>query len=104
MTKHPTEEEGKTGQHPREALAAVSIGKLKPGKYADGLGLYLVVDQSGARRWVLRLTIGGKRRELGLGGYPVISLAQAREDTIRLKNIAKKGGDPEAERNKTTRT
>src|SRR3954466_14923130 len=91
------------GRHPREALAPVSIGKLKAGKYADGLGLYLVVDESSARRWVLRLTIQGKRRELGLGGFPVISLASARQQTIHLQAVAQRGGDPEAERNRDSR-
>src|SRR5689334_6206065 len=92
------------GKHPRNALAPSGVAKLKPGKYADGLGLYLVVDPSSARRWVLRLTVNRTRRELGLGGYPTVSLALAREQTIRLRRIAKEGGNPEMERDRKTRT
>ena len=50
-----------------KALTAVRIRNAKPGKYADGNGLYLVVDESGAKR-TLRTVIRGKRHELGLGG------------------------------------
>ena len=51
----------------------------KPGRYCDGHGLYLLVTDTGARCWVQRLTIHGRRRELGLGGFPLVSLAEARE-------------------------
>ncbi|WP_345944344.1 Arm DNA-binding domain-containing protein [Aureimonas sp. SA4125] len=45
----------RTGRHPDKALTAVQVRNLKvPGRYADGNGLYLVVDESGARRWLLR--------------------------------------------------
>jgi hypothetical protein len=43
-----------------------------PGKHEDGGGLRLVVSQSGARRWVFRFTLSGRRREMGLGSYPDI--------------------------------
>ncbi|MCY4510213.1 MAG: Arm DNA-binding domain-containing protein, partial [Acidobacteria bacterium] len=48
------------------------------GRYADGNGLYLHVDPSGARRWVQRLVIHGRSRGLGLGSYALVSFAQAR--------------------------
>ena len=48
------------------------------GAYSDGNGLTLRVDSSG-KRWIQRVTIGGKRHNLGLGGYPVVSLAKARD-------------------------
>ena len=54
-------------RHPERALSAAKIRSAKPGKYANGNGLSLVVDKTGARRWVLRAMIQGGRRELGLG-------------------------------------
>ena len=59
---------GKSGQrHPSNKLTALAVNKLKKaGRYADSNGLYLVIDPSGARRWMQRLMIGGKRRDIGL--------------------------------------
>lgn len=85
-------------RHPERALSAVKIRNAKPGKYADGNGLYLVVDKTGARRWVLRTMIQGVRRELGLGGLSLVSLAEAREEAMRLRRIARRHGDPMEER------
>lgn len=51
----------------------------KPGRYADGGGLYLVVDASGARRWIFLFRWAGRRQEMGLGGFPTVTLAKARE-------------------------
>ncbi len=57
------------GRHPEKALSVVAIRALEePGRYADGNGLYLVVDPSGAKRWMLRTIVRGKRRDIGLGG------------------------------------
>ena len=77
--------------------------KLGRGKHADGGGLYLQVDDSGARRWILRVTMHGKRRELGIGSFPMIGLALAREQARELRRIAKAGGDPITERDKDKR-
>ena len=61
------------------ALTGVGVQKKKtPGMYADGNGLNLRVEPSGAKRWVLRVTIAGKRHNLGLGGYPSVGLREAR--------------------------
>ena len=49
----------------------------KPGRHGDGNGLYLHVAPSGTKSWVQRIVIGGRRRDLGLGSYPAVSLAQA---------------------------
>ncbi len=69
-----------TGRHPYNALSAVFVRNVKnSGMYADGNGLYLRVDESGARRWVQRIVIRGRRRNLGLGGWPLVSLKEARE-------------------------
>ncbi|MET0530467.1 MAG: integrase arm-type DNA-binding domain-containing protein [Microvirga sp.] len=69
-----------------------------PGRYADGHGLYLVVDPSGAKRWLLRIVVQGKRRDIGLGGASLVSLAEAREKALAHRKIARDGGDPLAER------
>lgn len=71
-----------------------------PGKYHDGkgLGLFLRVDVSGKKFWIQRITIGGKRRELGLGSPPVVSLAMAREQAMDSKRAIRAGRDPVAEK------
>ena len=87
------------GRHRERALTAVGAKAVRaPGRYADGTGLYLVVDPSGARRWVLRTVALGRRRDIGLGGFGVVSLAQARETAARYRKIAKDGGDPVTQR------
>ena len=50
----------------------------KPGRYGDGDGLYLNVAPSGTKSWVQRIVVNGKRRDIGLGSYSVVGLAQAR--------------------------
>jgi hypothetical protein len=56
------------GQHVHNALTPMLVRKLnEPGFYADGNGLYLKVDKTGAKRWVQRIVINGKRSDLGLG-------------------------------------
>jgi integrase len=67
-----------------------------PGKYHDGggLGLYLRIEPNGSRFWVQRITIRGKRRELGLGSPPLISLREVRETAAENKKLARIGGDP----------
>jgi integrase len=94
----------KPKKHPEKALNPAAIRNAKPGKYADGNGLYLTVDDSGAKRWSLRTVIKGKRHELGLGGLSLVPLAEAREEAARLRKIARKGGDPLAERRKERQT
>ena len=70
------------GRHPEKALSAARVRSLREhGRYADGNGLYLFVDRSGAKRWVLRIVVHGKRRDIGLGGLSTVSLSEARELT-----------------------
>jgi integrase len=64
------------------------------GKYGDGANLWFVVSDSGTAKWVLRLQVAGKRREMGLGAYPMVSLKQAREDARKHTASAKGGTDP----------
>ena len=83
----------------KSALTAVAVRQLaKPGRYADGHGLYLVVDPSGARRWLLRIMVQGRRRDIGLGSAQLVPLVTAREAAIDMRRMARKGGDPVAER------
>src|SRR5512132_3455891 len=87
------------GRHPEKALSAVGVRAIKePGRYTDGNGLYLVVDRSGAKRWMLRTVVHGKRCDIGLGGLRLVSLAEARETASTYRKLARDGGDPLAER------
>lgn len=83
------------GRHPANALSAVKVRSLKqPGRHADGNGLYLVVDPSGAKRWLLRMVVHGRRRDIGLGGVRTVSLLEARDLAYKYRKIAREGGDP----------
>lgn len=61
-------------------------------------GLSLQITPSGARSWLLRVRIGNKRREIGLGGYPDVTLAQARDRARETKDKIRNGIDPVEER------
>lgn len=77
-------------------LTARKVETAEPGKYEDGHGLRLVVSASGARKWVFRYTLAGKRVEMGLGSLPAVSLAQARESAADARRLVKAGKDPVA--------
>jgi integrase len=84
-----------------ESLSAVAVGKLtEPGMYAVGgvPGLHLRVLPSGTRTWILRATVEGKRADMGLGGFPAVSLADARSAGRELRQQIASGGNPVAER------
>ena len=66
------------------------------GKYHDAHGLILRVMPSGSKQWVQRLVILGKRRDIGLGGYPLVTLAEARDKAFANRKLARAGGDPMA--------
>lgn len=68
------------------------------GKHCDGAGLWLVVREDGGAQWVLRVTVHGRRREMGLGGYPTLGLAEARKQASRWRDVAAAGRDPIKER------
>ena len=95
-------EGGKPAGKLSATLTPIRINSLGPGKYFDGAGhgLYLRIDSNGAKFWIQRIVIHGKRREMGLGGYPLITLAEARETARANKRLAYLGGDPMAERRK----
>lgn len=87
------------GQHPINRLSAVKVNQLRaPGRHADGNGLYLEVSSSGAKRWLVRTVVQGKRRDIGLGSARLVSLAEAREHAHSIRKAARSGGDPVAER------
>jgi integrase len=93
-----------TGRHPDRALSALRVRTLtKPGRYTDGNGLYLVIEPSGAKRWILRTVVQGRRRDMGLGSARLVSLADARDKARDLRRIARNGGDPIAEMKKIRR-
>ena len=86
------------GPHPHKALSAQFVRVAPPGRYCDGNTLYLFVQRSGARSWVQRLVIRGRRHDLGLGSVALVSLAEAREKARTNRKLARDGGDPLAEK------
>lgn len=87
------------GPHKPQRLSAIAVRNVKtPGRYPDGNCLYLEVEPSGAKRWLLRVVVHGRRRDIGLGSIATTSLADAREVAGKLRSVARKGGDPLAER------
>lgn len=84
-------------------LTAVQVRNAKPGRHADGLGLYLLVKPSGAKSWVLRVQVAGRRRDFGLGSTDLVSLQEAREKARETRKAAKAGLDPAFERKRALR-
>ena len=66
----------------------------KPGRYRAGSTLYLNVSRNGAKSWIQRITINGKRRDIGLGGFPVVSLEKARRRAFENRVAVADGRDP----------
>jgi integrase len=91
-------------------LNAVQVRNAKPGRHADGKGLYLLVKpklnrktgaiESGAKSWVLRVQVTGRRRDFGLGSLDIVSLEEARDKARESRKLAKAGLDPALERKK----
>ena len=79
-------------------MASLSVARIKslsnPGLHGDGGTLYLRVAPGGSKSWIQRLTIDRKRRDIGLGGFPLVSLAEAREMAFENRKLARVGGDP----------
>lgn len=99
MWEHMREPRATRRRHPHKALTAREVQAAHtPGRVADGGGLYLLVSPSGSKSWMLRTVVMGTRRDLGLGGVALVSLAEAREEARRLRKIARDGGDPLVER------
>jgi integrase len=107
-------------------LTAVSVKNAKAGRHADGNGLYLLVKPTGAKSWLLRIQVDGRRRDIGLGSFAdvpkkvsgdssgvikipilhrkVLTLSEAREKAELLRTAAKSGLDPIVERDRERRS
>ncbi|MFU7529315.1 tyrosine-type recombinase/integrase [Qipengyuania sp. ASV99] len=83
------------------ALGQLRAKNLGTGKHPDGQGLWLVKRSKEAGKWILRVSIGGKRREMGLGRWPDVSIAEARERAAEARKVLRDGLDPIAERGKS---
>ena len=76
-------------------LSARTVTTLsRPGRHSDGDGLYLVVDPTGARRWLYLFRWEGKLKEMGLGGVSSVSLAEARARAADARKLALSGVNP----------
>ena len=86
----------------RKELTATEIKSTKrEGIYRSGPTLYLRIAPGGSKSWVQRLTIDRKRHDIGLGGYPQVSLAHARKLALQNRELAWAGGDPLALKRKS---
>ncbi len=72
----------------------LKIRNLGPGKHFDGQGLMLVKSRKEAGKWMLRLSVAGKRREMGLGRWPDVPLSEARERASDARKQLRDGVDP----------
>lgn len=103
-------------------LTALTVKNAKPGRHADGHGLYLLVKPTGAKIWLLRVQVEGKRRDIGLGTVDVspraagkgevssivipilprkiLSLAEGGDKAAMRRVAVKSGLDPIAERDR----
>src|SRR5438270_6488971 len=82
-----------------ERLSAMAAkAAIEPGLHPDGNGLYLHIGASGSRSWILRYRHGGRRHDIGLGPYPLISLADARQRANQRRRLLVDGINPLAER------
>ena len=82
-------------------LSALAVSRLTvAGNHAVGgvTGLYLYINDANARSWVLRIMVGDKRRHIGLGGYPDVTLAQARDKARVARDEVSRGIDPVVQR------
>ena len=69
-------------------------GHYGPDKYGNQHGLILRVLPSGSKQWIWRGTVRGKRCDIGLGGFPYVTLAEARQAAFDNRKLARAGGDP----------
>ena len=99
MDQLTTDGRKKGGRRLHNALSERAVRSAKTaGRYYDGQGLFLLVEPTGAKRWKQRLTRQGRRHELGLGPYPVVTLAMARVAALANRRTVHAGGDPFAEK------
>lgn len=77
-------------------LTTKKVEAAKAGRHGDGGGLWLVVSPTGAKRWAYRFTMGGKVSEVGLGSFPAVTLADARDKAAEARKHHKAGISPVA--------
>ena len=82
----------------KNRLSAGFIRTAAIGKHSDGGGLWLIKREDGGAQWMLRVTVNGRRREMGLGGFPSVGLADARKLSEHWRSMAATGRDPIKER------
>ena len=87
----------------RHKLSAAFVRTAPPGKYNDGAGLWLHKRADGGAQWFLRVTVHGRRREMGLGGLANVSLKQARDLADQYRSMAANAVDPIKERGRRNR-
>ncbi len=83
-------------------LSAIEVKNALPGKYSDGGGLWLH-KRDGGGQWVLRVTVHGRRREMGLGSIADVPLREARDTAERWRAVARANMDPIKERERQKR-
>ena len=81
-------------------LSSLQLKTLPPGKYSDGGNLWFQKRSDGGAQWFMRVTVHGRRREMGLGSFNEVSLKQAREQAEQWRSIAREGKDPIKERDR----
>ena len=83
----------------RNALTDTGVkSEKRPGRYGDGGGLWLQVGPTGGKSWLHRYMLHGRAREMGLGAYPVVKLAEARDLVLENRRLLLQGKDPLDER------
>lgn len=68
--------------------------QARPGKHGDGFGLFLHVRRNGGRAFVHRIVVNGRRVDIGIGPFPIVTLAQAREAVLENHRLKRQGIDP----------
>ena len=91
---------GSVPQMKYNALTSLKAKSLPPGKHADGQGLWLIKSRKEAGKWIVRLVVNGRRREMGLGRWPDVGLADARQYAATARKHLREGLDPIDQRSK----
>ncbi|NCX90708.1 MAG: site-specific integrase [Rhodobacteraceae bacterium] len=88
------------GDMAKRLTAQLLNTNMEAGRYYDdsGTGLHIYVRKSGSKSWSQKIRFGGKQLELGLGNYPMVSLAEARRIAADNKALAQRGINPKLER------
>ncbi|MEQ5827596.1 integrase arm-type DNA-binding domain-containing protein [Sulfitobacter sp. NFXS29] len=84
-------------------LSSAKVRTAPPGKYSDGGGLWLVKREDGGAQWVLRVTVHGRRREMGIGNLQAVTLKEARAAAEKWRAVVREGKDPIKERERQRR-